>query len=150
MPRGGRSSSSSSSRSFGGGRSSSPPMRSQSPIPHKTTTSNVPMQTQQSGGMMSGLGSTLMTGMAFGAGSEIAHQAVRGVIGSGSSHGHNNQVNEMQNNQTSEIQNKDLNSDKISSMCNDLNAKFIQCLQQNGNDISDCQVIFNEMKSCQK
>ena len=41
------------------------------------------------GGMMSGLGSTLMTGMAFGAGSEIAHQAVRGIMGSGSgSSGH--------------------------------------------------------------
>lgn len=34
--------------------------------------------------MFSGLGSTLMTGMAFGAGSEIAHQAVRGIMGSGS------------------------------------------------------------------
>lgn len=42
---------------------------------------------QQSGGMMSGLGSTVMTGMAFGAGSEIAHQAVRGIMGSGSGHG---------------------------------------------------------------
>jgi hypothetical protein len=37
------------------------------------------------GGMMSGLGGTLMTGMAFGAGSEVAHQAVRGLMGSGSS-----------------------------------------------------------------
>ena len=46
----------------------------------------------QGGGMMSGLGGTLMTGMAFGAGSEIAHQAVRGVMGSGGSgHGNNHQ-----------------------------------------------------------
>ena len=37
--------------------------------------------------MMSGLGSTLMTGMAFGAGSEVAHQAVRGMMGSGGGHG---------------------------------------------------------------
>ena len=28
-----------------------------------------------------------MTGMAFGAGSEVAHQAVRGVMGGGSGHG---------------------------------------------------------------
>ena len=34
--------------------------------------------------MMGGLGSTMMTGMAFGAGSEVAHQAVRGMTGSGS------------------------------------------------------------------
>ena len=37
-----------------------------------------------------GLGSTLMTGMAFGAGSEVAHQAVRGIMGSGSG-GHGGQ-----------------------------------------------------------
>ncbi len=41
---------------------------------------------QGGGGMMSGLGSTMMTGMAFGAGSEVAHQAVRGIMGSGSGH----------------------------------------------------------------
>ena len=38
-------------------------------------------QTKQSGGFLSGIGSTIMTGMAFGAGSEVAHQAVRGVMG---------------------------------------------------------------------
>ena len=41
--------------------------------------------------MMSGLGGTLMTGMAFGAGSEVAHQAVRGLMGSGGS-GHGGQA----------------------------------------------------------
>ncbi len=40
----------------------------------------------QSGGMMSGLGGALATGMAVGAGSEIAHQAIRGIMGGGSSH----------------------------------------------------------------
>ena len=35
--------------------------------------------------MMSGMGQTLMTGMAFGAGSEIAHQGVRAMMGGGSS-----------------------------------------------------------------
>ena len=33
------------------------------------------------GGMFSGIGSTIATGMAFGAGSEIAHQAVRNIMG---------------------------------------------------------------------
>ena len=40
---------------------------------------------QHSGGMMSGLGGALATGMAVGAGSEIAHQAIRGIMGGGSS-----------------------------------------------------------------
>ena len=35
---------------------------------------------------MSGIGSTIMTGMALGAGSEVGHQAVRSLMGSGSSH----------------------------------------------------------------
>jgi hypothetical protein len=38
-----------------------------------------------------GLGSTIMTGMAFGAGSAVAHEAVRGIIGGGSGHGSNQQ-----------------------------------------------------------
>ena len=39
--------------------------------------------------MMGGIGSTIMTGMAFGAGSEVAHQAVRGIMGGGSHQGQN-------------------------------------------------------------
>ena len=67
---------------------------SRSPPPRSSTTASKPQptqskpvqQTQQKsgGGMLSGIGSTIMTGMAFGAGSEIAHQAVKGVMGSGS------------------------------------------------------------------
>lgn len=36
--------------------------------------------------MFSGMGGMLMSGMAFGAGSEIAHSAIRSVTGGGSSH----------------------------------------------------------------
>ena len=45
------------------------------------------MQAPSGGGMMSGIGGMVVTGMAFGAGSEIAHQAVRGIMGGGSGHG---------------------------------------------------------------
>ncbi len=41
----------------------------------------------QGGGMMSGMGGMLMSGMALGAGSEVGHQAMRGLMGSGSGHG---------------------------------------------------------------
>ena len=37
--------------------------------------------------MMSGLMGTVATGMAFGAGSEIAHQGVRAMMGGGGGHG---------------------------------------------------------------
>ncbi len=33
---------------------------------------------------MSGIGSTIVTGMALGAGSEVGHQVVRGLMGSSS------------------------------------------------------------------
>ena len=44
-------------------------------------------QQSSGGGMMSGLMGTVATGMAFGAGSEIAHQGVRALMGGGSGHG---------------------------------------------------------------
>lgn len=66
------------SRSRSGGFSRSPNRASFAP--------SRPMPQQQvytrSPGMFSGFGSTLATGMAFGAGSEVAHQAVRGMMGS--------------------------------------------------------------------
>lgn len=66
MPRGGG--------SRGGGRSSSPPPRSSfsntKPMPTQQPKPQAPQtQTPSSGGMFSGIGSTIMTGMAFGAGS---------------------------------------------------------------------------------
>ena len=42
---------------------------------------------QQNGGMMSGLAGTKMTGMAFEAGSEIAHQVVCAMMGDDSDNG---------------------------------------------------------------
>ena len=40
------------------------------------------MPVHQRGGMMSGMGGMFMTGMALGAGSEVAHQGMRGLMGS--------------------------------------------------------------------
>ena len=37
--------------------------------------------------MMSGMGGAVVTGMAMGTGSAIAHEAVRSVMGSGGGHG---------------------------------------------------------------
>lgn len=43
--------------------------------------------------MMSGMGGMVVTGMALGAGSEIGHQAVRGLMGAGSG-GHGGSENQ--------------------------------------------------------
>lgn len=89
MPRGGRS----------GGSSRSPP-RSTTPTTSRPMTQQPqqpPVQTQQQSkpGMFSGFGSTLVQGMAFGAGSEVAHQAIRSVMG-GSSHSQQQPVQQEQ------------------------------------------------------
>lgn len=93
MPRGGGRSGG--SRSPAGGRSSGGGFFSRGPARAPAAAPRPPMQQQprpspmaapqQSGGMMSGLAGTVMTGMAFGAGSEIAHQGVRAMMGGGSS-----------------------------------------------------------------
>lgn len=44
------------------------------------------VQSQQSGGVMSGLGAVVAQGMAFGVGSSIAHHAVGSIMGGGHSH----------------------------------------------------------------
>ena len=56
--------------------------------------SNAVAEPQQGGGMMSGLGGMVAQGMAFGAGSSIAHHAVGSMFGgsgSGSDSGHSDQ-----------------------------------------------------------
>ena len=70
---------------------------SRSPPPRSSTTTTRPQpqqqtqippqktQTSSGGGLLGGIGSTIISGMAFGAGSEVAHQAVRSLMG-GSSH----------------------------------------------------------------
>ena len=151
MPRG-RSSSSSRS-SYGSQRQSSsfrspPPQNNKSTMPQQTQQS-MPMQ-PQSGGMMGGIGSTIVTGMALGAGSEIGHQAVRSLIGGGSHHG-NEPI--PQNNQTQTEEVHETNTNNLSqkqSLCSPINQRFVECLKKNGNDISDCQNLFNDLKSCEK
>jgi predicted lipid-binding transport protein (Tim44 family) len=67
----------------GSSRSSSPtrssPARAQ-PAPARQQPAPV-QAPAQSGGMFSGFMGTMVSGMAFGAGSEVAHQAVRSVMG---------------------------------------------------------------------
>jgi hypothetical protein len=140
---GGRSSSSSSNY---GSRSASPSYsqpRTQQPNHQQAT------PVQRGGGMMGGIGSTIMTGMAFGAGSEIAHQAVRGIMGGGS---HNQQQVPQQT--SNEIQQQPMQNQQQQQQqqnpCMSYNLKFVECLKFNDNSISSCQTLFDDLKSCEK
>jgi hypothetical protein len=71
----------------------------------------------------------MMEGMAFGAGSEVAHQAIRGVMGSGHSEIHSQQAD-------------------YTMSCSSENQSFMSCLQYNKSDISQCQGYFDLFKQC--
>ena len=116
---------------------------SRSPPPRSTTTATRPQPQQspiqqaptQSGGMLGGIGSTIMQGMAFGAGSEVAHQAVRSFMG-GSSH---QQVQEQPRQQQQSQGNP----------CQQEIGNFSQCIQRN-DDLSYCQPFSDMLKSCKQ
>ena len=67
------------------GRSSRSRRSSTTRTPPRTSQQSQPQQ--KSGGLFSGLMGTMFQGMAFGAGSEVAHTAVRGMMGGDSGHG---------------------------------------------------------------
>lgn len=137
MPRGGRSGggfrSGGSSRSSSRSTSTSPPRQSA-----PTQTPTAPPRT---GGMGSGLMGTLVQGMAFGAGSEVAHQAIRGVMG-GNSHSAPQQQQEA-NGAPAENYSRP-------QTCEMENSNFVECLKFNNNEIARCQEQFNAVQNCQK
>merc|ERR1712083_326325 len=74
---------------------------------------------------------TMMQGMAFGAGSEVAHNVMRGVMGGS---GHQEPVQQQQSN----------------NMCQVEMGNFTECLKLNANDISGCQNYLDLLKSCEQ
>ena len=120
---------------------------SRSPPPRSTTTATRPQPQQspiqqaptQSGGMLGGIGSTIMQGMAFGAGSEVAHQAVRSLMG-GSSHQHVQEQPQQQQQQAQQSQ---------GNPCQQEIANFSNCIQRN-DDLSYCQPFSDILKSCKQ
>jgi hypothetical protein len=94
--------------------------------------------------MMSGIGSTIVSGMAFGGGSEIGHQAVRALMGGGS----HSQAPQQQNAQP--VEQNTQNQQQKQNPCSDYNFRFVDCLKVNDNNISSCQSLFDDLKSCEK
>ena len=129
MPRGGKRSGGSSFR----GSSSSTPKRqtvaATRPMPAQTKP-----QTEQSRGIFSGMGSAIMHGFGFGAGSEVAHQAVRSVTGANSQH-HQAEQQQIPQRQTQQ------------NPCQTEMDSFSNCLSTNDN-IAYCQNFSDMLKNC--
>ena len=94
--------------------------------------------------MLSGIGSTIAQGMAFGAGSEVAHQAVRSVMGGGG-HGHTTQAEPQQQQQQAQPQYA-----QQQNPCEGMSQNFMNCIKQNNNDISFCQQYMDAFTQCQR
>lgn len=154
MPRGGGRSSSG-GRSGGGGFFGRGPARSAAPAaprpPVQQKPTPAPMQApQQSGGMMSGLGGVMAQGMAFGAGSEIAHQGVRYMMGGGSGHGSAPAEHAPAQQAPMQQQQQVDFSQQQTNPCQDFNLNFVQCLKQNSGQIDMCQSYMNMLQQCEK
>ncbi len=107
--------------------------------PRPTPTQSSPAQTQQRPGFLGSMMGTMFQGMAFGAGSEVAHQAIRGVMG-GNSHQQSIQQAQVEPEaQTSQAQNN----------CQMQNNNFVECLKFNSNNIQQCQDYLTELKRCE-
>lgn len=95
--------------------------------------------------MLSGIGSTIVQGMAFGTGSAIAHRAVGAVAESFSGSGSNN--NEAAPAAAAPQYNTAPNANDV---CGLDKTNFYDCLQQNQGDQMACNFLYEQMKSCQQ
>ena len=114
------------------------PARSASSVP-------APQQSSSGGGMLSGIGSTIAQGMAFGTGSAIAHRAVGAAAGAlsggggGASH-------------TAEAPEYAAQGSMMSSsnnVCSQDKEMFYECLQHNKGDQDACKFLYEQLKQCQ-
>ena len=83
------------------------------------------------------INSSLISGIGLGAGSEIGHRAISGLMGGG---GHDHAVPQEQAQPQQQQQ---------QFHCVDESNSFTQCLQRN-NDIASCQIYMDSLKECQK
>ena len=106
-----------------------------------------PPATQSSGGgMLSGIGSTIAQGMAFGTGSAIAHRAVGAVAGSMGGGGAEQQPVESAAANTVDHQ---MSNGAANDVCFNDKQMFYECLQMNKNDQSSCSFLYDQLKQCQ-
>lgn len=137
---------------FGSSPARTPAVAPRPPVHHHQP---APMQQAPAqGGMMSGLGGALATGMAMGAGSEIAHQAIRGIMGSGSSgHGAPAQQQQAQAPPTQYAEPgyaAQQQQQVQQNPCASFNQYLLSCLKDNANNVAMCQSNMDMLQQCEK
>ncbi|KAF7052073.1 hypothetical protein CFC21_060227 [Triticum aestivum] len=132
-------------RRSGGGRSSRPAPRA-APVrnpPAPARQAPPPATTQNSGGgIMSGIGSTIAQGMAFGTGSAMAHRAVDAVMGPRTIQ-HETVVGEAAASMTPM-------DNAADDKCGNPSKAFQDCINHYGSDISKCQFYLDMLNECRR
>merc|ERR1712176_369115 len=102
-----------------------------------------PAPVQKSGGMFSGIGSTIAQGMAFGTGSSIAHHAVGAAVNSMSGGGN-------AEHQAAPAQQQQQGFDAAQGgVCANDKQLFFDCLKANSGDAQSCSFLYEQLQQCQ-
>jgi hypothetical protein len=98
--------------------------------------------------MLSGIGSTIAQGMAFGTGSAIAHQAVGAAVNSmsGGGGGEGEVQNQEQQQQPMQVQGQET----LQGACGQDKTMFFECLKVNQGDQQSCSFLYQTLQECQR
>ena len=97
--------------------------------------------------MLSGIGSTIAQGMAFGTGSAIAHRAV-GAVANSFGGGSDAPAAEQQQQVAPAAQMMD--QQQANGPCAYDKQMFFDCLKQNKGDQESCSFLYQQLQSCQR
>lgn len=100
------------------------------------------------GGMLSGIGSTIAQGMAFGTGSAVAHRAVGAAAGAMS--GGDGQQGDYQMDSLDQQQLAEPAQQVVQGACANDKQMFYECLQVNKGDQEACAFLYEQLKQCQQ
>ncbi|CAN6555340.1 hypothetical protein ACFX13_002881 [Malus domestica] len=136
-------------RRSSGGRSARPAPRHaparNPPQPVRQAPPPAPAQSGSGGSMLSGIGSTIAQGMAFGTGSAVAHRAVDAVMGPRTIQ-HEAVVSEA----TAAAPVPMVSSMGGSDACSNHSKAFQDCVNHFGSDISKCQFYMDMLSECKR
>ena len=119
------------------------------PAPQQASAVPAPMQAPSGGGgMLSGIGGTIAQGMAFGTGSAIAHRAVDGIAGMFGGGGDKSVEQAAPQQQQQEPMSQMANQQN--DMCAYDKQAFYTCLNENKNDQTTCNFLYDQLKQCQQ
>merc|ERR1712127_527355 len=108
-----------------------------------------PMQQSSGGGMLSGIGSTIAQGMAFGTGSSIAHHAVGAAVNSMSGGGSSSADQQQQQQAAAPVQEQQFGAAQGGACSNDKQL-FFDCLKANNGDAQSCSFLYEQLQQCQQ